>query len=404
MNLGYIVDHIPKTTPHNRRPGIAMVPEFLTIHSTANESSSARNERAWVENPSNKRTASWHICVDEKEAIEMIPLNEVAWHAGDGRNGTGNRKSIALEICESGDRQKTLENAALLAAKILRERGWGIDKLRRHWDWSGKPCPRILMDNNWAGWNTFLNKIGEVDSVFKDINEAWYPSLIEEAESLGLVAGYQDGTFRPKEVVTREQLIYFLMRYRGRDIHQDTIADIVGLWKRSVVEIRNDKQDGGSSTGSGSFVSADGLILTNKHVTEKCKDLTVTWYHSQKFPARFIREASGGVDLALIKVDGIQTKPVVLASGVPKHGEFCVVLGSALSLKDSATFGIISNPNRDGQYIQVDAAVNPGNSGGACFDLQGNMIGVPTLKFVGATVDNVAYLTSVIEIKKFLGR
>lgn len=49
-----------------------------------------------------------HLVIDETEAIECIPLNEVAWHAGDGANGTGNRKSIGLQICESGDRVKTL--------------------------------------------------------------------------------------------------------------------------------------------------------------------------------------------------------------------------------------------------------------------------------------------------------
>ena len=74
--------------------------------------------------------------MDEKEAIEVLPLNEVAWQAGDGGSSTGNRKSIGIEICESGDRQKTLANAANLVAKMLNERGWGVDRLRRHYDWS----------------------------------------------------------------------------------------------------------------------------------------------------------------------------------------------------------------------------------------------------------------------------
>ncbi|WP_252891413.1 peptidoglycan recognition protein family protein [Thermoclostridium stercorarium] len=125
--LSYVTDHIPKTTPYNRRPGYSMTPEYITIHSTGNPTSTARNERAWLTNPNNNVTASWHIVVDEKEAIEAIPLNEVAWHAGDGGNGTGNRKSIGIEICESGDRQKTLKNAAELVAKLLKERGWGVD-------------------------------------------------------------------------------------------------------------------------------------------------------------------------------------------------------------------------------------------------------------------------------------
>ena len=157
--MSYVVDHIPRNTPHNRRPGTSMHPEYITIHSTGNPSSTARNERGWLTNPSNTRTASWHIVVDEKEAIEAIPLNEVAWHAGDGGSGTGNRKSIGIEICESGDRQRTLQNAVKLVAKLLKERGWGVDKLRRHYDWSGKICPWIMSQNNWQGWKQFVERV-----------------------------------------------------------------------------------------------------------------------------------------------------------------------------------------------------------------------------------------------------
>ena len=157
--MNYIVNHIPKSTPYNRRPGLAMVPQYITIHSTGNLNSIAQDERGWLINPKNDRTASWHICVDEKEAVEAIPLNEVAWHAGDGVKGTGNRASIAIEICESGNRQKTLENTIQLVAKILKERGWNTNKLRRHYDWSGKSCPRILMANNWAGWEQFKRNV-----------------------------------------------------------------------------------------------------------------------------------------------------------------------------------------------------------------------------------------------------
>ena len=158
MPSSYFVDHIPVNTAHNRRPGLYLAPEYITIHSTGNPSSTARNERAWLTNPVNNRTASWHTCVDEKEAIEAIPLNETAWHAGDGA-GPGNRKSMAIEICESGDREKTLAHAAALVAGLLQARDWDVGRLRRHFDWSGKACPRIFMDNNWAGWETFKGSV-----------------------------------------------------------------------------------------------------------------------------------------------------------------------------------------------------------------------------------------------------
>jgi len=154
--VNYIVDHIPKKTPRDRRPGLSMVAETITIHNTGNPSSNARGERAWLTNPTNSRQASFHIAVDENEAVECLPLIENAWHAGDGVNGPGNRRSIGIEICESGDYAKTLRNAAQLVAKMLRERGWGVDRLRRHYDWSGKVCPRLMYDGGkWSGWESF---------------------------------------------------------------------------------------------------------------------------------------------------------------------------------------------------------------------------------------------------------
>ena len=132
-----------------KRSGRKITPTTLTIHSTDNPSSTAQNERDWLTNPDNHRAASWHICVDEKQAVMAIPLNERALHAGNQR---GNDTSISLEICESGNREKTLQNAAEVTAQLLRERGWGVDKLRQHHDWSGKNCPRILRDTGKWGW------------------------------------------------------------------------------------------------------------------------------------------------------------------------------------------------------------------------------------------------------------
>ena len=213
--MNYIIDHIPRTTPHNRRPGVPMTPQYITIHSTGNPKSTARNERAWLTNPSNTVTASYHIVVDEKEAIEVLPLNEVAWHAGDGRNGTGNRKSIGIEICESGDGAKTLANAVRLVAKLLKERGWGVDRLKRHYDWSKKICPRIFYDNGrWTGWEQFKDavqrEISGGGNVTQDKNQpsAWAKEAWEWAKKEGIT----DGT-NPKDPITREQVVTMLYRF-----------------------------------------------------------------------------------------------------------------------------------------------------------------------------------------------
>ena len=151
----YIIKHIPLS---NRRPGLSRKPKTLTVHSTGNPRSTAQNERAWLVNPKNTRLASWHVAVDEKEAVEAIPLNEVAWHAGDGRQGEGNAYSIAVEICESGDRAKTLDNAARVIATLLRENGLTMADIRQHFNWNKKNCPRILRTGKL--WDEFLAAVG----------------------------------------------------------------------------------------------------------------------------------------------------------------------------------------------------------------------------------------------------
>ncbi len=210
--MNYIIDHIPKSK--TKRPGTKIVPEYITIHSTGNPNSTARNERGWLTNPSNTRTASWHIVIDEKEAIEAIPLDEIAYHAG---NRNGNNKSIGIEICESGNREKTLENTVKLVAKMLYERGWGVDKLKRHYDWSGKNCPRILNYNNWQGWDKFVSDVKkelivlkqgrEVNLVDKNKPSDW----AKEAWEWGKKEGITDGT-NPKDPITREQVVTMLYR------------------------------------------------------------------------------------------------------------------------------------------------------------------------------------------------
>ena len=129
----------------------------IVVHNTANDAS-ANNEIKYM--ISNNNEVSFHIAVDDKEAVQGIPLNRNAWHAGDGGNGKGNRQGIAIEICYSksgGDKFiKAEQNAAKLIAQLLKERGWGIDKVTKHQDYSRKYCPHRTLD---MGWERFLNMI-----------------------------------------------------------------------------------------------------------------------------------------------------------------------------------------------------------------------------------------------------
>lgn len=145
------------TTKANIKCPYAMTPTRIVVHNTANNAS-ARNEISYMNSNDNK--VSFHYAVDDKEIVQGIEENRNAWHAGDGASGTGNRQGISIEICYSkggGDKfVKAEQNAVLLIVDILKRYGWGIDKVTKHQDYSGKYCPHRTLD---MGWQRFLNMV-----------------------------------------------------------------------------------------------------------------------------------------------------------------------------------------------------------------------------------------------------
>ena len=143
---------------YNIKCPYSMKAESITVHNTWNDASADNEVKYMI---GNNKKVSFHIAVDDKEAVQGIPLDRNAWHAGDG-NGKGNRSSIGVEICHSksgGERfAKAERNAAELIASMLKERGWGIDRVKKHQDWSGKYCPHRTLD---LGWERFLNMVRE---------------------------------------------------------------------------------------------------------------------------------------------------------------------------------------------------------------------------------------------------
>ena len=137
----------------------AMTPEYITVHNTSNDAS-AENEVNYMIKNSNQ--TSFHVAVDEKEVIQAIPFNRNAWHAGDKTSGTGNRKSIAIEICRSTGDAATFKkceiNAAKYIAALLKQFGWTTAKVKQHYDWSGKNCPHKTRE---LGWSRFIKMIQE---------------------------------------------------------------------------------------------------------------------------------------------------------------------------------------------------------------------------------------------------
>lgn len=142
-----------------------MTPEYISVHNTANDASAMSEISYMLGNP---YEVSFHFAVDDYRAVQGLDEDRNGWHAGDG-NGTGNRKSIGIEICYSksgGDKFTKAENNAVeLIVHLLKKYGWGIDRVKKHQDWSNKYCPHRTLD---LGWNRFLkmieNKLNESPS------------------------------------------------------------------------------------------------------------------------------------------------------------------------------------------------------------------------------------------------
>ncbi len=136
--------------------------------------------------------------------------------------------------------------------------------------------------------------------------------------------------------------------------------------------------------GSGFFISPDGYAVTNNHVVDSAKSVQVTTDDGTIYTAKVIGTDPKS-DIALIKVDGKKDFPYVnFANQEPRVGDWVVAVGNPFGLGGTVTAGIVSASGRDigasayDDYIQIDAPINKGNSGGPAFDVNGNVIGVNT--------------------------
>ena len=220
-----------------------MIAEFFVVHNTSNDAS-AENEIKYM--ITNNNEVSFHYAVDDIEIVQGIPEDRNTWNAGDGSNGKGNRKGISIEICYSksgGERfDKAEQNAAKFIAYRLKEKGWGIDKVKKHQDFSNKYCPHRTLD---LGWERFLNMIraelgeqqtaiptstpapvqstGKIDVKYQVYAGKWYADIINynEVNSNGYAGVYGQAIsgFRGNTVGAEEnagKLIYRVHTKNGK--------------------------------------------------------------------------------------------------------------------------------------------------------------------------------------------
>jgi serine protease Do len=143
----------------------------------------------------------------------------------------------------------------------------------------------------------------------------------------------------------------------------------------------------GMAQGSGFFISANGYVVTNNHVVERAKEVTVITADGKSVPARVVG-TDPKTDLALLKVkEGSDYPYVSFASQTPRVGDWVIAVGNPFGLGGTVTAGIVSARGRDigagpyDDFLQIDAPVNHGNSGGPTFNTQGEVVGVNTAIF-----------------------
>lgn len=165
-----------------------MTPTCIVVHNTANDAT-ARSEINYM--ISNDKYTSFHYAIDDIEVVQGVLEGRNAFHAGDGDSGKGNRYGIAIEICYSKSGGDKFINAEQRAAKFIAERlkayDWGIDRVTKHQDYSGKYCPHRTLD---MGWQRFLNMISKELEDMKDMTVKEAEKIIQEK------AGLDDNTMQ----------------------------------------------------------------------------------------------------------------------------------------------------------------------------------------------------------------
>ncbi|MFO1088345.1 MAG: Do family serine endopeptidase [Hyphomicrobiales bacterium] len=146
-------------------------------------------------------------------------------------------------------------------------------------------------------------------------------------------------------------------------------------------------RQGGIAQGSGFIISADGYMVTNNHVVQDADEVTVRTNNDKEYKAKVIG-TDAKTDLALLKIDSNETFSYVpFATKDPRVGDWVIAVGNPFGLGGTVTTGIISARGRNigsgpyDDYLQIDAPINKGNSGGPAFNLDGEVVGINTAIF-----------------------
>lgn len=176
---------------------------------------------------------------------------------------------------------------------------------------------------------------------------------------------------------------------------QEDLTDVISRGERSVIRI-DVSGPRGNSIGSGFIVSADGMLVTNVHVMSGASSATAVFEDGRKYPIKATYIVDAPRDICVAKIDAINLPVLPVAAELPRKGEQVVALGCPHGLSFSATRGIVSairqrdefrkmvgRPKAEGTWIQVDASISGGNSGGPLINPKGEVVAMSTLGSTG---------------------
>ncbi len=166
-------------------------------------------------------------------------------------------------------------------------------------------------------------------------------------------------------------------------VKNTAIKTYVDPWEQLLYGSSKGQKYAQVGTGSGVIISPDGYIITNYHVIANASEILITLNNKQEYKAQLIGKDKA-IDIALVKIEATGLPYITFAnSDQVKLGEWVLAVGNPYNLTSTVTAGIVSakgrdlgNKNRIESYIQTDAAVNPGNSGGALVNTRGELIGI----------------------------
>ena len=199
----------------------------------------------------------------------------------------------------------------------------------------------------------------------------------------------------------------------GAEVYAANVNSTVGIVTSLVTTNFWGQQTTGAAAGSGFVFSDDGYILTNYHVVEGATSITVSTYDGASYDAKLIGYDESN-DVAVLKIDATGLTPVVIGDSDKLNvGDNVVAIGNPLGeLTFSETSGIVSALNREVtmsnnttmDLIQTDCAINSGNSGGALFNMYGEVVGITNAKYSssssssGASIDNIGFAIPINQV------